>query len=176
MKKYLGIMVVALLILMPRVNAKVTALDVKCGDADASGNITCTVGVKLDESTTSLKATLIEQGGATVDETSIAVVDSIDWILDTANPPKKENGTWTINLTSSIGVTGETSLFKFTYKASGTQDCKVSVGVDGVTKPTTPPSNPKTGSSLPYIALASISVLAGGAYIATKNKSKMFRL
>ena len=176
MKRYLGIMVMALVILMPRVDAKITDLSYKCGDKDTDGNITCTVSGKFDTSTDTLKVTLTEQGGAKVIQSSIASAD-VDWSIDQSSLPTSTNGVWTINLTS-IGVSGEATLFKFSYTPSGTENCRVLIGADDLTKPVTPvtPSNPKTGSSLPYIALASITVLAGGAYIATKNKSKMYRL
>ena len=46
-----------------------------------------------------------------------------------------------------------------------------------VTKDTdTPTSNKDTGVSFPYIALGTIVLVAGGAYIATRNKSKMYKI
>ena len=38
------------------------------------------------------------------------------------------------------------------------------------------PDTPETGSTLPYIALAVIALGAAGAYVATKNKAKMYRI
>ena len=77
-------------------------------------------------------------------------------------------------------MTGEGSLFSFSYKPSGTTDCKVQIALGDtkieVTPEDTPTENKDTGSTLPYIALGAIALVAVGSYVATKNKSKVYKI
>ena len=68
----------------------------------------------------------------------------------------------------------------FKYQNSGLEDCKVTIGIGNDNKDVetedTPTENVQTGSSLPYIALGTIALIAVGAYLKTKNKAKMYKI
>ncbi len=204
MKKRLGFLVLALFLVLPFTVHAANQLDFTCQDADASGNITCTVTYNFDESKDSAVVTLTEQGGATVVTDSIKSAGST-WTV--AGTPSAANKVWTVNLTSP-GASGEGELFQFTYTPSGLEGCSVLITLENLTKTVTPPTadkttckivdgvyydndgnevtkevyeekcakNPKTGSTLPYVALASLVIIAGGAYVATKDKAKMYKI
>lgn len=176
MKKFLGLMV-AVVGLLPFV-VSADSLSHHCTE---NGNTTnCTVAVKLDTPASELTVTLTEEGGA--DVTSI-VESSDDWDLSKS----ENNGVHTIVLYSSTLenlLEGEYDLFNFSFTSSGEEDCQVSLNFDGKSvtitpeEPTTdePTDNKETGATLPYIALGVIALGAAGAYIVTKNKSKMYRI
>ena len=184
MKKILGLMLLTLVVFLP-MNAK-AAVSIKpnCGQQDANGVITCTVTYTITEETglESMNVTLTEKGGAEV----VDVVDATgsEWNVSSKN---EDNGVWTIIL-ASVGVTGEGDLFTFSYRPSGEEDCEVQIGYNGQNVPVTPPTetpetpsdtptdNKQTGATLPYVALGVIAVVATGAYLATRNKSKMYRI
>lgn len=168
MKKYLSLLVMGLLVVLPFSVKAETAIDVTCGNVDSNGYKTCTVAAETDEN--ELTITLTEEGGAEITD-----IQDRDWTVSNRN---ESNNVWTVVLSGMDG--GEINLFSFTYKVSGETDCKVVLSLGSQTVPTvdedTPTPQKQTGSSLPYIALGTIALLAGGAYMATKNKAKMYRL
>lgn len=177
MKKLLSLLVGGLVLLPFSVNALTVVNPVSCTAVDSDGNKTCTIAVDSGtEAFESFTATLTEQGGADIQ--SVFNTTGSDWSL-VGTPADNGNGVWTVNV-SSPGVSGEMSLFSFTYKVSGETDCKINVSLNGSTASTPetnePTQNKQTGSTIPFIALGAMALLAGGAYVATKNKSKMFNI
>ncbi len=179
MKKFLSLMVMTLACLLPLVvSANSISPGADCGQADAEGNSRCTVHYNIDEQDglTSMVVTLTEQGGATV--TNVDNIAGSEW---TITDQKHEGNVYTITLTAP-GVRGEGDLFYFTYKKSGEEDCKVILGYNGqvVNTPTPTPNKPEdnkdTGSALPYVALGTIALVAVGAYLATRNKTKLYKI
>ena len=182
MKKFIAFMVMAVMFMLPLSVHAATAISYKCGDKDSNDNITCTVTYKIDESEDNLTVTLTEFGGAEV--TSVAGASGSDWTISSSN---EVNGVWTVIL-ASPGSSGDGDLFTFTYHASGEADCKIQLALgetktditpETPTTPTTPDKpeeNKQTGATLPYIALGAVVLIATGAYLATRNKAKMYRL
>ncbi len=185
MKKIFGLMMLSLVALLPLSTRAAVKITPNCGQADASGVITCTVAYNItdEEGVESISLTLTEKGGAEV----VDVVDATgsEWSVSSKN---EDNNVWTVIL-ASIGVTGEGNLFTFSYRPSGTEDCEVAITLDGQQVPVTPPTTPETpsdpdtptdnkqtGATLPYIALGAIAVIATGAYLATRNKAKMYKI
>ena len=182
MKKMFGFLMLSLVALLPLSTKAATSIVPNCGQQDANGVITCTVAYNItdEEGVDSLTLTLTEQGGAEI----VDVVDATgsEWNVSSKN---EENNVWTVIL-ASIGVTGEGNLFTFSYRPSGEEDCGVNIALNGQSVPITPtetPSTPdtptdnkQTGATLPYIALGAIVVLATGAYLATRNKAKMYKI
>ena len=167
MKKYLGLLVMMMMVVFPLTAKADTEVQNPIPCTTSNGVKTCTIIVNTDEN--DLSFTLTEKGGA-----NITGVEAVDWNI--SNTPADSNGVWTVELN---GInTGEVSLFKFTYEVSGEEDCGVTVrlGEKTIVIEEDPTPNPKTGVSLPYVALGMIALLAGGAYIATKDKAKMYRL
>ena len=70
--------------------------------------------------------------------------------------------------------------FKYIHDPNATSDdCRVSVIPDGGTeKSTSPnkPSNPKTGSALPYVGIIAGLGLIAGAYVISKKSTKLYRM
>lgn len=177
MKKILSLLVMSIVAILPlTVNAD-SEITYSCGDFDSEGIRTCTVGYKIDESTPqdSVSVKLTEQGGA--DITEINGVSDDDFLIDSKN---ETDGIWLVTLSSITPVSGEHNLLTFKYKKSGTSDCKVTIGIGNgnkdITETDKPTDNVKTGSTLPYIALGAIALIACGAYVMTKNKSKMYKI
>ncbi len=181
MKKLFGFLMLSLVALLPMSTRAAVSIVPNCGQQDANGVITCTVAYNItdEEGVDSLSLTLTEQGGAEV----VDVIDATgsEWNVSSKN---EENGVWTVIL-ASIGVTGEGNLFTFSYRPSGEADCGVEIALNGQTVPVNPPAaeepdtptdNKQTGATLPYIALGAIAVLATGAYLATRNKAKMYKI
>ncbi len=178
MKKYLSLFLVGLVALMPIIT-KADSINVEQGSREGD-IISATVTYNIDSSRESLTVTLTEKGGAEIQ--SVKSADDSDWTVESQN---REGNVITVVVTSP-GVSGEGDLFTFTYKASGTADCKVSVSLGDQTVETETPTpddkedepteNKKTGATLPYIALGAIAVLATGTYLVTRNKSKMYKL
>lgn len=180
MKKLLGMMALTLAIMLPYVTKadtiKINPLN--CTNFDAEGYSTCLVTYDIDSENGvgSLDVTLTEKGGATI--SSIDAVEGSSW---TFTKSQKEH-VWTVNLTGP-DVSGVGDLFQFTYKNSGDKDCgvevvlgNVSVSTPNTTNPDKPTDNKDTGSAVPFIALGTISVIAVAAYLATKNKTKMYKI
>ncbi len=168
-----------LVVLIP-LNVKAAGLGIRDpqanGDCKSGGDgvITCTLvyqitGDNLSEAT----VTLTEKGGAKIQ--SVLSAAGSDWsVVDHTTA----NGVWTVKL-NSPGSTGTGNLFTFSYVPSGTDDCGVEVSTESKTVTTTPDApteNKQTGATLPYIALGGIVVLATAAYLATRNKSKMYKI
>ena len=172
----LSVMVMAIL-LVPMVPKAATGIVPNCGNKDAQGNVTCTIVYNITSSSglSNLTVTLTEEGGA--DITSIVDADDSEWSV--GSKTEATAGVWTVNLVSP-GVSGEGNLFKFTYKASGSTDCKIRVALNNetatITPNDTPTDNKQTGATLPYIALGAVVILATGAYLATRNKAKMYKI
>lgn len=181
MKKILSFMVMSLFVFLPLSVSADSSLDVVCGDFDSEGIRTCTVMYNIDESTPqdSVSVKLTEHGGA--DVTSINGVSDSEFSISTQN---EVDGVWSIVLISPDKISGsEISLLTFKYKNSGTEDCKISVSIGNDNKdvgtpvtPDEPTDNVQTGSTLPYIALGVIALIAVGAYLTTKNKAKMYKI
>lgn len=177
MKKFLGFVVMSLGFVLPlTVNAAITC-DTKCGDWDENGVRTCVLSCKIDEATPKNKVdvTFTEFGGA-----EILSVDDIDGEeFQMPYQPIEIDDGFQATVETIDAVSGEYNLLKFQYKRSGTAECKVKVTVDGssVDVPDDEPGDPKPlGSTLPYIALGAIALVATGAYITTKNKAKMYKI
>ena len=168
MKKYLSLLVMGLLVVLPFSVKAETTFDVTCGNVDSNGYKTCTVTAATEE--TELTVKLTEEGGADITD-----IQDRDWSVSSRN---ESDNVWTVVLSGMDG--GEINLFNFTYKVSGQANCKVVLSSGTKSVPTVDEDKPtpqkQTGSSLPYIALGTIALLAGGAYVATKNKAKMYRL
>ncbi len=180
MKKFLGFVVMSLVAVLPFTVSAASEITYTCGEVDSEGNRTCTVGYIIDQNTPqdSVSVTLTEQGGA--DITAVNSISNSEFAISTQN---ETNGVWSVVLASPDTVYGEFSLFTFTYKVSGEEDCKITIAIGNDNKdvttsttPDTPSENPQTGSSLPYIALGGVLLVAGVAYFATKNKSKMYKI
>jgi len=179
-KKILSFMVMSLVAILPLSVNAASEITYNCGDFDAEGVRTCTVGYVIDANTPqdSVSVKLTEHGGAEI--TTVNGVSDSEFSISTQN---EADGVWSIVLIAPDTVAGEYSLLTFKYKQSGTEDCKVTVGIgndnkDLTEKPTPdkPTDNVQTGSTLPYIALGAIALVAVGAYVTTKNKSKMYKI
>ena len=193
MKKFLSFIAIAIVSIFPFAVDAAQDIAPICQDADANGNITCIVTYNFDEEIESAEVTLTEKGGAQI--TEVATAADSDWSMADKS---EENSVWTIKL-SSVGVSGEGDLFTFTYTPSGEDDCKISIALKGTDKkvdvipdedPTpetddkTPEAddtdqetdNKETGAAVPYIALGVIALGAGLAYVATKNKAKIYKI
>lgn len=192
MKKYLRIMLMAFLLLPLCVSAAAKINDPVCTDTDPDDNKTCTVTATVNSDDPKLTVTLTEQGGASVESSSII---GVDWDVKNVN---KTGDVYTVQLelTSEPEAAGTYTLFKYTYKVSGTPECKVTVSLgksaptgkcqmtkDGyfingeeVTEEVYKAECPTTGATLPYVAVATIAILAAGAFVATKNKAKMYKI
>ena len=178
MKRFFNLFLVGLVAVLPfGVKALKIQSPVSCTAVDDNGNKTCTLSADFEGDTVDeLTVTLEEEGGADILSVTEASATS-DWTV--SSKTNTDESIWTVTLTGP-GTSGESSLLKFTYKVSGETDCKVVVSVNGQ-KTNTPTSNTttenkQTGSTVPFVALGSLALLAGGAYVLTKNKSKMYNI
>lgn len=181
MKKILSFLVMSLVAILPFEVSAASKITYDCSDFDAEGIRNCTVGYVIDQSTPqdSVSVKLTEHGGAEI--TTINGVSDSEFSISTQN---ETDGVYSVVLIAVNGKqSGEHSLLTFRYKKSGTEDCKVTVGIGNDNKdlpeettPDEPTENVKTGSTLPYIALGTITLIAIGAYLTTKNKSKMYKI
>ena len=212
MRKFLSFLVVSFVAFLPfTVDATSLIVGAEHCTENTDGTIACVVGINIDESqpleTVTIKLT--EAGGA-----EILKIENENNGFQINGNPSDENGVWNVELQSATlePISGNNiSLFKFTYKPSGLENCKVEVSFgeqketvvpkpiptpkcdpndptsqgynanwetdgweDACTKKVDP--NPDTGVSLPFIALGVIAVIAGGAYLTTKNKSKIYKI
>jgi len=179
MKKFLGFMIMSLVALLPLATDAATSIGYSCGNVDENNLRTCTISYNITdpEGADSLTVKLTEQGGASI--TEIDNASDTDWTVSTSDYDSA-NKVWNV-LLASPGVAGEGNLFKFTYQVSGEDDCKVLISLNNETttiEPETdkPADQEDTGATLPYIALGTIAVIAVGAYVATKNKSKINKI
>ena len=176
MRKILSFVVMCLGLVLPFTVNAASEIVYNCGNFDESGVRTCTVAYKIDEATpqSSVTVTLTEHGGATI--LSIDDIEGEEFYMPTA--AVQGDGMWTATLQTIDAVYGEYNLLTFKYQKSGQEDCKVTIGIGDTDVPVEdePTENVKTGSTLPYIALGTIALIAVGAYLKTKNKAKMYRI
>jgi hypothetical protein len=180
MKKYLGLLIVSVLVLLPFTVKATSSVNYMCED-NGDNSKTCVVTHDFDQEYDIATVTLTEEGGA-----EITMVEQIgdDWTVQS----DKEGSVWTVTATSP-GIDGTGQLFKFTYNVSGEDDCAIVIEFEGAKKtvvdetpdkpteePDTPTEQKQTGATLPFVALGVIALIAGGAYISTKSKAKMYRL
>ena len=183
MKKILSFLVLGFLAVAPFTVSAASSIvtPIACTPADESGSRTCTVEYMIDEATPqdSVTVKLTEYGGANI--TAINDVTGSEFMVGNKD---EVDGVHTVGVVSLQKITGTVALFTFTYVESGTTDCKVKVSIGDDNKEVTSPTNPtdtptdnvETGSSLPYIALGAIALIAVIGYVATKNKTKMYRI
>lgn len=177
MKKFLGLMVTFFAVLPLTVGA---ATGISFGEdcskeANDQGYKTCTVSYVLEEANakTSLEAYLTEKGDAKI--INIESVNGAEFGL-AASPTKDENGVYRVQLSSLDPVSGELDLFKITYQVVKETDT-IEVKVDNYNATINSViNNEQTGSTLPYIALGALALIATAVYVSTKNKSKMFKI
>lgn len=175
MKRFLSLLVIGLIVVVPFKVRAVTELSPKC-DKDTEGNISCTLAAKFDEAVDNVVVTLTEKGGA--DIVSIYEITDSNWTI--ASKPEVD-GVHTVTLNyGNPSESGEHTLFGFKYTPSGEDDCTIVITLNDATyntpTPDVPTTNKQTGISVPYIALGAITLLAVGAYMTTKNKAKMFNI
>ena len=167
MKKFFSFIALAILMVLPLNAHASTKISTSCDSVDAQGYRTCKVLADTTEYSATVKLT--EQGGA-----SISNISDGDWTVSNSS---NENSTWTVEVSGTD--TGEITLFNFTYKVSGETDCKIIVTLGSQTvevTENTPTENIQTGSTLPYIALGTIAIVAISVYVSTKNKTKMYKI
>ena len=170
MKKVLALLVAVVGLAPFAVSAK-TVMSHVCSIV-TEGVYSCEVSVNIESPTSELTVVLTEKGGAQVTE----INEASDWYLNTVG-----EGPYTLTFSSSTleELVGEYDLFRFTYSVSGESDCGIALEFEGQTStinPDQPSGDKPTGATLPYIALGAIALCAAGAYLATKNKSKMYRI
>ena len=150
--------------------------------------------------------TLTQKGGAEIQEVTAVSgsgwdIDGVPsntngvWTVKLSNINKVSNEQTFVNVTYKesgqqdcgveVSLLGSTKTIEETpsQEKTPTGKCvydknteKYYINGEEVTKEEYQNACPKTGSTLPYIALASIALIATGAYVATKNKAKMFRI
>lgn len=174
MKKYLGIMLAMVMAILPLTVEASSQLKIDAANcADEGDYRTCTVVLNTTEVLPEVKVTLTPAGGAEIVEVNAA---------NGITKGSVNGNEYTFTGTDTVGA-GEFDLFTVRYKKSGTADCTVRVSYNGSNVPTptpttpdTPTDNKQTGSTLPYVALGGIVLVAVGAYVATRNKAKMYRI
>ena len=175
MKKFLGFIAIAVMFVLP-LSVSAASYKENCSEW-VNDTKSCSYTATFDNAQNTVTVVLTPKGGATIDRSSIAA--GIDWTL--GNIVDGANGSYTVTFTAP-SQSGETDLFSFSYKRSGTVDCEVEVSINGsnvktpTVTPDAPTENKQTGSTLPYIALGSLVVIAGAAYLVTKNKTKMYKI
>ena len=180
MKKYLSLALVSLLVVIPMGVKAATNVAASCGTVSDEGVKTCTLNGSFDSGFESMEVTLTEEGGA--DITSISNATGSEYLVGTVSESGSTHAFTLTHDDTTFGPTapsGEVALFTFSYKVSGEDNCKVSINIGEMAAETpTPGPTPQkqTGSSVPYIALGTMVVLAGGAYLLTRNKAKMFNI
>ena len=176
MRKILSFVVMCFGLVLPLTVNAASEITYSCGDFDENGVRTCKVSYVIDESTpqNSITVNLTEHGGATI--TSIEDIEGAEFYMPTE--AVQGDGMWTATLQTLDAVYGEFDLLTFKYQKSGTEDCKVTISIGDTNKEVDEPmpESPETGSTLPYIALGAIALIAVGAYLKTKNKAKMYRI
>lgn len=177
MKKYLSLMIVSIIAALPLV-VKADKIDKPICSDDESGITNCVIPYEVgSKERSSLTITITEHGGAEV--TNISTAMDSQWEIGTKS---EEGNVWTVVMTHPGISNDEGNLLAFSYKKSTQEGCKVTVSLTGANSVTTKdeenpdPENPQTGSTLPYIALGSIALIAAGAYVTTRNKSKVYKI
>lgn len=203
MKKNLLMLAIALVLLMPfGVHAETKIDSISCTDP-VDDVKTCTVKVSATSEISSVTVSLTEKGGAEIVDDSIT---ALSYWTPSISPQGSGVYNLKFDYNYPENFTGSGDLFTFKYKISGQTDCEIVLQLDGVSYSEKPAETPKpvgkctkedgkyfingeevtkeqynnecskTGSSVPYIALVVMSLAAGGAYLATKNKTKMYRI
>lgn len=182
MKKIFSFLAIAMAVIMPMsTNAATNEIVLENGvipcvqDALDSTKFNCTVTLNTTGGSETSVAINITEHNASVDTSSIEAGKV--WNVDTTAYPNL-----TFTSATETGNTGSNVLFTFSYtKATNGEDCYVTVNGKStknvVTKDTdTPVENEQTGVTLPYIFLGAALLIAGYAFVATKNKSKMYKI
>ena len=179
MKKIFSFLAIAMAVVMPMsTNAATTeiVLDngvIPCKETLNENEYECTVKMRVTGGTADSITVNITTHNVTLDTNTIEA--KAGWNVDASAYPS-------VTFTKAEGETGEFELFTFTYtKATNGEDCYVTI--DGksthqtVNKDTdNPVENEQTGVTLPYIFLGAALLIAGYAFVATKNKSKMYKI
>lgn len=179
MKKFISYLLIGAMLMIPFTASAAIKSDNKSTclnkQTDSDGNITCTFAANITDTVPDkIEASLTTEGGAEV----LSVVSANDnWNVKA----EKADGTWNLVITKANPdtPTGEQNLYTYKYKPSGETNCKVHNSIDGQSFDTVPdePTEPvKTGLPIPYVAVAGLAVIAGFAYMATKNKAKMYKI
>lgn len=182
MKKIFSFLAIAMLVMLPMTtNAATNEIVLENGvipcvqDSLDSSKYNCTVSLNTTGGNETSVAINITEYNATVDKNSIEAGEA--WNVDTTAYPQL-----TFTSSTANGNTGTNVLFTFSYtKSTNGEDCYVTINGKStsktVTKDTdTPVENEQTGVTLPYIFLGAALLIAGYAFVATKNKSKMFKI
>ena len=116
MKRFLSLVVVSLLVVLPFGVKAATKIEPSCSAVDSEGNRTCTIGASFDTAVDNVTVTLTEEGGATI--TSIVNATNSEWIVGT---PTVSGSVRTVTITHDDNTygpasAGEATLFTFTYK------------------------------------------------------------
>ncbi len=183
MKRVLSYLVVSIMFVLPLSVKAASGISkgVDCDKAfDANNNRTCTVKFSITDENglEKMVVTLKESGDAEI--TDVSNYPGSSWTISNVTEPDA-NRTRTVTLTSP-GEKGEGELFQFTYHSlTGGDDCYVELGYNGQpvstpNQPDQPTDNKDTGATLPFVALGTISVIAVGAYLVTRNKTKMYKI
>jgi hypothetical protein len=145
MKKILSFMVMAIVMVLPlTVKADVNLDDKKwkCSEANANNEVTCVINATFDDGNLeSLTLKLNEYGGAEI--LKIESVATSDWTVQN----QVDKGTyWDVTVSlNGPGQAGEFDLFSVTYKASGLDDCKIGVELNGIEIKTPEPKETPRG-------------------------------
>lgn len=177
MKKVIYLVGLFVLLVLPLnvLAAELKQSGIVCKDGTASGTKVCTVSLDTgNEALSTMEFTITPKGGAELLDVTQKL--GTEWTLNDDHGTTSRKLVFTNDLDSQ---SGEMTVFEFTYKVSGSEDCEVNISFAGktvTTTPDTPTPQKQTGSTLPFVALGSILALAGLAYVSTKNKAKMFKI
>lgn len=181
MKKIFSFLAIAMLVMLPMTTNAAGKIVQENGqipctpDPLDSTKMNCTVSLEVTGENEKSVTIDITEHNATVDTNSIEAGEA--WNVDTTAYPQL-----TFTSSTANGNTGTNVLFTFSYtKSTNGEDCYVTINGKStsktVTKDTdTPVENEQTGVTLPYIFLGAALLIAGYAFVATKNKSKMFKI
>ncbi len=177
MKKYFGIMLATVFAVLP-LSVKAAAPVFEIANCTQEGDIiTCKGGVSIDanEPVPSITIKFTEIGKAKI--MNVLPAEGVE--LTSKNEAEH-------TYTFSFSRTDEFDLLTISYNTAGdpNEECKITYSYNGNNKTIpdipnntdTPTDNKKTGSTLPYIALGGLALVAAGAYVATRNKSKMYKI
>lgn len=171
MKKYFGMLLAMVIAVLP-FTVEAASVSVENQSCDENNVCSGTIVLKNDSPVPLVEVTLTEKGGA-----KILNVTALAPFTKTS-----ENGlvyTFAYADGNPIGAVEE-DLFTVSYQATGSEDCGITI--NGISFPAsskdtdTPTENKQTGSTLPFIAIGAIALVAVGAYAATRNKAKMYKI
>ena len=184
MKKIVSLLMVVMVMLMPMVTNALAVEVVR----NANGELNCVAGENenVQNCTVSVNITggelaegqalefSLTEKNATVDTTSIT--GQLDWTM------QEFESLDNLVFVANGNLTGEVQVFAFTYEKNteAIDECKVTLDLKGFEKTKDEDEQVveevKTGVTLPYVFLGGAALLAGYAFITTKNKSKMHRI